>query len=212
MRAILIANGELTDLNTVSATLRPDDLLIAADGGLRYFRALGLWPTVVIGDLDSILPEDRVALDEAGVRVEQFPTRKDQTDLELAVRFARDAGAHDILIFGALGGRWDQSLANLLLLAHPDLGDARLRLMDGLQTLYLARGTTEIEGQPGDTVSLIPLTGDAQGVTTDGLDYPLTDGTLPFGATLGVSNVLVGERATVTVREGAVMCIVIHNL
>lgn len=211
MRAILIANGELTALTAVPKTIRPDDLLIAADGGLRYFRALGLWPAVVIGDLDSILPEEYAALTEAGVRVEQFPARKDQTDLELAVRFARASGVDDILIFGALGGRWDQSLANLLLLAHPDLGDVRLRLIDGPQTLYLARGDTEIEGQPGDTVSLIPLTGDARGVTTDGLDYPLTNGTLPFGATLGVSNVLVGERATVTVREGAVMCIVIRN-
>lgn len=211
MRAILIANGELTDLNTVTAAIRPDDLLIAADGGLRYFRALNLWPQVVIGDLDSISSTDRAALAEAGVRVEQFPARKDQTDLELAVRFARDGGANDILIFGALGGRWDQSLANLLLLAHPDLGDVRLRLIDGQQTLYLARGATEIEGQPGDTVSLIPLTGDAHGVNTDGLDYPLTNGTLPFGATLGVSNVLVSEQATVTVREGAVMCVVIHK-
>lgn len=211
MRAILIANGELTDLNTVSATLQPDDLLIAADGGLRYFRALGLWPNVVIGDLDSILPKDRAALAEAKVRIEQFPARKDQTDLELAVRFARDSGADDILIFGALGGRWDQSLANLLLLAQPDLSELHLRLIDGPQTLYLARSSTEIEGQPNDTVSLIPLTGDAHGVTTDGLDYPLTNGTLPFGATLGVSNVLIGTRATVTVREGAVMCVVIRS-
>jgi thiamine pyrophosphokinase len=211
MRAILIANGELSDLNIVRAALRSDDLLIAADGGLHYFRALGLWPAVVVGDLDSISSAERAALAEAGVRVEQFPARKDQTDLELAVRFARDAGARDILIFGALGGRWDQSLANLLLLAHPDLGDLRLRLIDGSQTLYLARGETLIEGRTGDTVSLIPLTGDAHGVTTAGLDYPLADGRLPFGATLGVSNVLVGERATVTVREGAVMCIVIRN-
>lgn len=211
MRAILIANGELTDLKTVSATLRPDDLLIAADGGLRYFRALGLWPNVVIGDLDSTTPKDRAALIEANVRVEQFPERKDQTDLELAVRFARDSGADDVLIFGALGGRWDQSLANLLLLAHPDLSDLRLRLLDGRQTLYLARGATEIEGQSGDTVSLIPLMSDAHGVTTQGLDYALTNGTLPFGATLGVSNVLLGERATVTVREGWVMCVVIHQ-
>lgn len=211
MRAILIANGELTNLMTVSATLRPDDLLIAADGGLRYFRALGLWPAVVIGDLDSTTPEDQAALAEANVRVEQFPERKDQTDLELAVQFARDSGADDILIFGALGERWDQSLANLLLLAHPNLSDLRLRLMEGDQTLYLVRGVTEIVGQPGDTVSLIPLMGDAHGVTTEGLDYALTNGTLPFGATLGVSNVLVGERAIVTVRQGTVMCIVIHK-
>ena len=85
---------------------------------------------------------------------------------------------------------------------------ARVRLLDGAQQVYLVQGETRIEGQPGDTVSLIALGGDAHGVTTQGLEYPLTEGTLPFGSTLGISNVLAGERATVRVREGVVACVV----
>lgn len=215
-RTIIFANGLLTDPAAARAAIGPGDRLIAADGGLHHMQALGLRrPDVLIGDLDSIEPAEAEAVRAAGGRVERFPVRKDQTDLELAVHLARAEGAAagssggDILIFGALGGRWDQTLANLLLLAHPEFRDARLRLVDGAQQIYLVQRRAVIEGQPGDTVSLISLQGDARGVTTEGLEYPLRGGTLPFGSTLGISNVLVGRQGSVAVEEGLVACIVI---
>jgi thiamine pyrophosphokinase len=209
LRAIIFANGQLADPARARAALLPGDRLIAADGGLRHMQALGLRPHVIVGDLDSIGPGEAEALAAAGVRVAVYPARKDETDLELALRLACDEGARDLLIFGALGGRWDQTLANLLLLAHPDFRTTRIRLVDGHQQIYLIQGSATIEGSSGDTVSLISLDGDAQGVTTTGLEYPLSEGTLPFGATLGISNVLAGRQATVTVRRGLVACVVI---
>jgi thiamine pyrophosphokinase len=209
-RTIIFANGQVSDLAAARAVLRPDDHLVAADGGLAYYRALRLQPHMVVGDLDSIDPGEAATLAQAGVRVERYPARKDETDLELALRLALADGARDILIFGALGGRWDQTLANLLLLAHPDFRTVRVRLLDGTQQIYLVQGQTVVEGQPGDTVSLIALNGDALGVTTDGLEYPLRRGSLRFGSTLGISNVLVGQRATVTVEAGLVACVVIR--
>ncbi len=212
-RTIIFANGVVSDLEAARAALRPSDYHVAADGGLRYYRALGILPQVVVGDLDSVQPGDEAALKELGVRVERFPARKDETDLELALRLAVRAApgeaARDILIFGALGGRWDMTLANLLLLAHPDFRQVRVRLLDGPQQVYLVQGETVIEGQPGDTVSLVALNGDALGVTTEGLEYPLAQGTLRFGSTLGISNVLVGTRATVSVESGLVVCVVV---
>ena len=208
-RAIIFANGPLPDLAGARRALAPTDRLIAADGGLRHLRALGLTPHLLVGDLDSVTSAEAQAAMAAGAQVEQHPARKDETDLELALHRAVAEGAQDVLIFGALGGRWDQTLANLLLLAHPAYRAVRLRLLDGPQQIYLVRGTTTIEGQPGDTVSLVPLSGDAHGVTTHGLDYPLDRGTLPFGGTLGISNVLIGSEATVTVADGLVACIVL---
>ena len=208
-RTVIFANGTVSDLEAARAVLAPGDSLVAADGGLRYFQALGQPPHMVVGDLDSITAADEASLAEAGVRVERFPARKDETDLELAVRLAVAEGAQDILIFGALGGRWDQTLANLLLLAHPDFRSVRVRLLDGTQQIYLVQGQTTIEGRAGDTVSLIALNGDALGVTTAGLDYPLARGTLRFGSTLGISNALLGTRATVSVESGLVVCVVI---
>jgi thiamine pyrophosphokinase len=208
-RAVIFANGLVSDLDAARAALRPADRLIAADGGQRYFRRLGLTPHVVIGDLDSLEPAEVERLHRAGVRLERFPARKSETDLELALRLAVTEGAQDVVVFGALGGRWDQTLANLLLLAHPDFRAARLRLLDGPQQIYLVQGRTAIEGRPGDTVSLIPLYGDAAGVTTAGLEYPLDRGALPFGSTLGISNVLLAAHAEVEVEHGLVVCVVI---
>jgi thiamine pyrophosphokinase len=208
-RAIIFANGVLSDPAAARAAIQPGDRLIAADGGLHYLRQLGLMPDVLIGDLDSVEPGEVEDVRLTGARVERFPVRKDKTDLELAVRLARAEGAGDILIFGALGGRWDQTLANLLLLAHEDFRSARIRLVDGAQQIYLIQSATRIEGEPGDTVSLISLQGDARGVTTDGLEYPLQNGQLPFGSTLGISNVLLGKQGMVSVQDGLVACIVI---
>jgi thiamine pyrophosphokinase len=208
-RTIIFANGLLTDPASARAALRPGDRLIAADGGLHHLQKLGLRPDVLIGDLDSVEPAEVEAVQNAGGRVIRHPVRKDETDLELAVRLARAEGAGDILVYGALGGRWDQTLANLLLLAHADFRSARLRLVDGAQQIYLVQSEAQIEGQPGDTVSLISLQGDARGVTTEGLEYPLRDGQLPFGSTLGISNVLVDRLARVSVQDGLLVCIVI---
>lgn len=208
-RTVIFANGELTNPTAARRALRPDDYLIAADGGAHHCRALGLTPQVVIGDFDSITPEELNALRDGGSRIIQHPARKDQTDLELALAYAIEHQADDILILGALGGRWDQTLANLLLLAHPAWRGARIHVLDGTQHIYLIQGETTIEGQPGDTVSLIPVQSNARGITTEGLEYPLMNGTLPFGSTLGISNVLVGNQAKVEVREGMVICVVI---
>ncbi|RMF42927.1 MAG: thiamine diphosphokinase, partial [Anaerolineae bacterium] len=112
-----------------------------------------------------------------------------------------------------LGGRWDMTLGNILLLAHPDFRDLRISLVDGPQeVLLLSEGIPwEVRGQPGDTVSLIPLRGDAEGVTTRGLRYPLSEGRLRFGAARGVSNVLLENPAQVFIRKGLLVCIIIHQ-
>ena len=212
-RAVIFANGELSDLDSARALVRADDLIIAADGGLRHCRALGLTPHTLIGDFDSTAPADSAAFETAGTRLVRYPARKDQTDLELALEWAITHGADDIVILGALGGRWDQTLANLLLPALPAWNSARIRIVDGRQQISLVRGpgTISLIGSPGDTVSLIPIGGDAQGITTTGLDYALTNGRLHFGSTLGISNALIAGEASVSLHAGLLVCAVIQS-
>ncbi len=211
-RAVIFANGLLSHPEAVRAALQPEDVLIAADGGARLCLQLGLLPAVLIGDFDSLDEQELAYFATRGSLILRHPARKDYTDLELALRHALSLGANDILIFAALGARWDHTLANLLLPAAADLAHVRIRLADGPQEVMLLRGgsTLEISGQPGDTVSLIPLSGDAQGITTRGLEYPLNDGSLAFGGTRGISNVLLEPRATVSLRQGLLLCVVIH--
>ena len=118
MRAVIFANGEVFDPQGARGMLLPDDLIIAADGGTRHALTVGVVPHMIIGDLDSLSLDDRVHVEAAGSRIISFSHRKDETDLELALRHARSEGATDIVILAALGGRLDQTVANLLLLTH----------------------------------------------------------------------------------------------
>ncbi len=211
MRVVIFANGEFPNPSAHRRLVGPHDLVIAADGGAAHARAAGVMPHVLIGDLDSLPPELGVELKAAGTRVLRYPTDKDETDLELALLYGVQQGADDILILGALGGRLDHSVANLLLLTHPALEGVRVRIIEGNQSAFLIRGQGRIEGNPGDTVSLLPLNGDAHGVTTEGLRWPLTDESLLFGPARGVSNTLLGEQALVRVRQGTLLCVVIQG-
>jgi thiamine pyrophosphokinase len=213
MRAIIFANGEFTDPQGARDLLHPDDLIIAADGGTDHALAAGVLPHVIVGDLDSLSSDERARVEAAGSRIIRFPPLKDETDLELALQHAVREGATEIVILAALGGRLDQTIANLLLLALPELDGLNVRIVDGAQTAFLiheGHGGSLIEGQPGDTVSLIPLGGDAVGVTAGGLEWPLHEDTLRFGPTRGVSNVLAAEQARVRVRRGLLLCVVTH--
>ncbi|MBM3145656.1 MAG: thiamine diphosphokinase [Chloroflexi bacterium] len=204
MRVILFANGELQFPRRALEVIQEGDALIAADGGARHCLSLGLLPKLVIGDFDSLSERELDELKNAGVELRRHPAHKDETDLELALIEAQKYHPEEIIIFGALGARWDMTLANMLLLAHPDFCSSNIRIVDGPQELSSLRGgqTRQISGQPGDTVSLIPMMGDARGVNTHGLAYPLVDGTLRFGTSRGVSNEMLAPRAIVRLEEG----------
>ncbi len=205
----IFANGEFSSPRALHAHLA-GRTLICADGGTRHALALGLTPHIIIGDLDSLPDDLQTELSARGTRFIIHPRDKDATDLELALEYAIREGAEDILLLGLLGGRLDQTLANVFLLALPQWNPARLWLMDGPDTAYLLRDqdTLHLRGTPGDTVSLIPLTPTVHGVTTRGLRWPLQDATLHFGRTLTVSNELVAAEAEVTVRRGKMMVVI----
>ena len=207
MRTIIFANGDAPDPEIVRHWAAQSDLIIAADGGTRNALSAGVMPNVVIGDLDSLAETDRAQLDRTGVPLIVYPTRKDYTDLELALRHAREQQATEIIIFSALGGRWDQSLANLLLLALPELAPIATCIVDHHLSIQLIQDQAEISGRVGDTLSLIALKGDAHGVTIEGCEYVLNDATLPFGATLGISNVLAQPTARITVKQGQILAL-----
>ncbi|HNT22984.1 MAG TPA: thiamine diphosphokinase [Anaerolineales bacterium] len=212
-RAIIFANGQLHLSTGAAIQPAPGDLLIAADGGARHCLALGLAPHLVIGDFDSLEPQQLQVLQAAGAELIRHPQHKDETDLELALSEALRRGAGQVLIYGALGARWDMTLANLFLMAHPAYRALDIRLIDGLQEICLLQPGQQhhFYGQPRDTLSLLPLCGPARGITTFGLEYPLNDGTLEFGSPRGVSNVFLEEHASLTLQEGLLVCILIHS-
>jgi thiamine pyrophosphokinase len=213
LRAIVFANGELKHPDSVAALIQDGDYIIAADGGSHHCAQLGITPHLVVGDFDSLGESELKALQASGTRLVRYDPRKDFTDLELALEHALKNGAREALVFAALGRRWDQTLANLLLPAAQTLSDLAIRLIDGAQEISLLRGgeNCRLEGQVGDTLSLIPLTMEARGILTQGLEYPLNRETLYLGVTRGISNVFSEPQASVALEEGLLLICVLRQ-
>jgi thiamine pyrophosphokinase len=214
-RIVIFANGELPDLESARALLQPGDYLIAADGGANHLMKMGILPEVVIGDLDSVDEDILFELTTAEVNIEQYSEDKDETDIELALQYAVEFGASAILIVGALGGRLDQTIANLSILTDALLPKIDIRLDDGVEEVFFCRasadkgGQVEVQGRSGDIVSLIPWHGPVEGVATEGLQWPLYGETLYPEKSRGVSNVMLGESASVKIDKG--LLLIVHR-
>ena len=207
---LLFANGSLTQGVMVARLL--DSLasprIICADGGALHARALRLKPHTIIGDLDSLSAEDVAAFKAAGAEIIQFPPEKNETDLELALRHCQRVGATTIRILGALGGRFDQTLANILLLTQASLGDLDIAVVDGDQTIRLLRpGVHRIQGERGDTISLIPLSESGEGLRSRRLKYPLRGESLHRGPARGISNVMLAETSELEFDGGLLLLV-----
>lgn len=212
--ALIFANGELNDGAMVQRALKfalasqRSALIVAADGGARHALALDLQPRVVIGDMDSSTEDELSTYAAAGAEILRYPAEKNETDLELALMLVAERGAKWIRIIGAVGDRLDQTMANVYLMALPQLVLTDTRMVAGKQEIRLMpAGDHTLIGVPGDTISLLPVSGDVRGITTDGLYYPLHHDTLVFGPARGVSNVLSETRARVRVESGTLMCV-----
>ncbi len=220
MRAIIVADGDRPSRAALDAAWPGWEtgvgLVVAADGGAVAARALGLAVDVLVGDADSIAPDEVERLAMAGVDVETAAVDKDETDTELALLAAIRRGATELTVLGAFGGaRLDHALANVGLLAHPGLEGRPIELLDGRTRVreLVAPGpdggpaTLGLPGRVGGLVSLLPASDDVEGVTTSGLRYPLADESLPLGPARGVSNVRLAADARVTLRRGRLLVI-----
>jgi thiamine pyrophosphokinase len=208
MRAVIFVNGEVNDYAALARWLRPDDYRIGADGGTHHILALGLRPDVIVGDLDSVGAQVVTELEAAGVAVERHPIAKDQTDLEIAIERALRDGADEVLLVAALGGRLDQTLANLLILGQRDW-PVPVRLAEGNEVAEILHGGEELQilTPPGSIVSAIPLSATVTGITYTGLQYPLENATLALGSTRGISNAVATSPATIAIDGGILLVI-----
>lgn len=207
-RILIFANGELPDLEKARAIILDDDILIAADGGSRHVLALGLMPHIIIGDLDS-LDVDIQPLTKRGAQVIQFPTDKNETDLELAITHALGLNPTQIIIVAALGGRLDQTVGNIALLTDVRLAYLDARLDDGVEEIFFCRDQVEVHGGSGDIISLIPWGGNVTGVLTRNLRWPLNGETLYANKSRGISNEMCSEEASIKIKSGSLL--VVHR-
>jgi thiamine pyrophosphokinase len=203
---IVVAGGE-APVASALAGLPSDAFVVAADSGIDSAHALGLTVGLAVGDFDSASPEAADRVLAAGGRVERYPVAKDATDLEIALDAALARHPDQIVVLGGAGGRFDHWLAVALLLASPLYAGVALQARWAGATVTVIRSSATLTGQPGDIVTLLPVHGAAGGIQTDGLEYPLRGEELPPGTTRGVSNVLLGPVATVSLTNGVLLAV-----
>ena len=208
-RIVIFANGELPDLEKARSLLQTNDYIICADGGTRHALALDIQPDLIIGDMDSADKGQLQKLQEANVSLELFPHDKNETDLELAIHRAVEMNPRQIIIVAGLGGRLDQTLANIALLTDLRLADFDIRLDDGLEETFVCREHAQVHGKRGDLVSLIPWGGAVSEVQTTNLKWALQKETLYPDRTRGISNEMLGESASISIGSG--LLLIVHR-
>ncbi|MDD6033745.1 MAG: thiamine diphosphokinase [Oscillospiraceae bacterium] len=209
MRCVIFAAGPMEAPERLREmwSREADDLIIAADGGLRNAALLGVTPSLVLGDMDSLesaqVPE--------GARL--YPVRKDDTDTMLAIKTGLEEGCREFLLFGALGGRLDHTYANIQSLAYLLEQGASGTLLDGGHLCTMVR-----DGSVGlDTafrhLSVFSYSDRCEGVSESGTGYTLSGAELTSSFPLGVSNYqLKGERAVISVEKGTLLLILSDHL
>ncbi|MCB0995637.1 MAG: thiamine diphosphokinase [Acidimicrobiales bacterium] len=201
----VIAGGDPPSAAVVERLPSPT-AVVAADSGLDRALGLGLRPSLLVGDLDSVSVEGLRWARTEGVAIEAHPQDKDATDLELALTLAGRA-ADRIVVLGIGGGRADHELANMLLLAAPTLAGIWVEAYTAEARITVVRRRVALTGSPGSLVSLVPVHGAAEGVTTDGLRWPLRSETLAPGTSRGVSNEFLTASASVEVSSGVLLAV-----
>ncbi len=187
------------------------DIVIAADGGYDYVRSIGLSPDYVLGDFDSVdatdLPSDAI----------RYPSRKDDTDLMLAVRLGLDKGYISFRIYGGLGGRLDHTIGNIQILDYlSHHGACGVLIGDTYSVTVITDDSICIkkdrpENKPGNACSIFSLSDTSEDVSIQGLSYEVEHTTLTNTYPLGISNEYTGKDATISVGHGSLMILWYHG-
>lgn len=211
MEITVVTNGNIDDENILRSVLSSSDYVICADGAAKYFMDINVKPDLLVGDLDSIDASTLEWVKKSKIDIKQFPVKKDMTDTELAIEYAINMSPNVITLIGAIGSRMDHSLANIMLLYKIHKVGIRARIVNEVNDIAITDCTLHIDGRIGQTISIIPIGGDAKGVSLIGLEYKLLDQDIALGSSLGISNMFREERAIITVDKGTLLVIKVHS-
>jgi len=205
MKCVIIANGDLEYTSDIVSRIKTAGLIICADGGARHLRAMRITPHVMIGDFDSIHPDDQDFFNKQKVKTLTFPTKKNHTDSELCLSWAIDNNATDVTLLGVTGTRLDHTLSNIFLLKILDRENIPARVINHNNEIHMVTKYLELNGSRGELISLVPITERVTGVTLKGLEYPLVNATMEMGSSLGISNSFKDTTASVRVKKGTLI-------
>ena len=216
-KSILIVSGGSIDVDFAKEYLRERqyDHIVAADSGLAHCKEIGIEPTDILGDFDSLRNLELLEYyRQKGIPLREFPTRKDYTDTHLAVKYAIDLKAEEVTILGATGTRYDHTLANISLLALLRDEGIDAQIVDAHNEIEILRGPAEKKykkkynrkgsetEQKKEYFSIIAFSPEVTGIDEEGFSYPLHLAALYNKESIGVSNEIVEKEATLRLQSG----------
>lgn len=202
MRAVIFGGADIEEYGFCKKYITDDSIIICCDRGLLHADRLELKPDYIVGDFDSVSDTLLEKYKNSGFNINEYPSHKDFTDLELGINIALEKGANEVVIMGGIGSRIDHTFGNMHLLYMLLKKNVKACLINNCNYIMLTDSYTKVKGEKGETVSILPFMGDAEGVTLKGFEYPLENANMSFGESLGVSNVLIEEEGTVEVKKG----------
>lgn len=213
MRCVIITGGTVNDLNWLAGVLKESDMIICVDGGARYAAALGIIPQIIIGDLDSIGQMEYNLFTKQGTVIKKYPVDKDDTDTALALGEVLSDNPKEVIILGAIGTRFDHSLASVHLLRVAMNSGVRARIIDEYNEISLVAPYEKVivDGEPGDLFSLLPLTEKVSGVNVKGARWPLQEANFIIGNPYGVSNQLAADKVEISIKSGLMLFVKINE-
>lgn len=211
MNTLIVAGGEisLTFLENYYLSKKPD-IIIAVDKGLEALNKLDILPNHIVGDLDSV--EESIlesSKSNPTITIHEYIPEKDYTDTDIALKLAISLSSSHITILGALGKRMDHTLANIHILMIALEANIPCELLDSNNRIYLINKAHTVKklNAYGKYISLIPLTSKVEGLTLTGFKYPLNNYSLTIGKSLGISNELINDSATICLKNGILIVI-----
>lgn len=206
MKYLILSGGTPPSKSELMPYITEADMVIGVDGAADVLCQYDIVPNVLIGDFDTANVQSVEELKEQGAKVVRLSPRKNETDTEAAVNYAISHNASKITIFGALGSRVDHSLSNITMLVRAHTAGVPARIIDEYNELQVENQHLVLQGTPGQTVSILPLTGNLH-VSATNLVYPLNELELNFGSSRGVSNVMADSDATINIKGGYALII-----
>jgi len=210
-RVVILAGGKIEDYSWYRDFWQEGDYLLCADSGVDHARKLGVVPQLIVGDLDSAEPENIAFFQNLGSQVIEYEQEKDQTDTQIALKYAKEKNPQEIIILGAIGDRLDHTLSNLFLLTSWDKPAVQVKILNETQEIFVIREKALVEGRVGEIISLLPLTPWVKGIRTEGLKYTVKDGFFSQDNPYGVSNELTAQKAWIELQEGLLLLIKVRN-
>jgi len=197
--ALILGNGEPPSRELINQLIGGDTLLLCADGGADTARRYDLVPDYIVGDLDSISRESSAGVDPTHIiRVDADNTG---TDIQKVLRHAVALGISEAVLLGFTGRRTDHLLWNLSVF-KTFAEQIALRIVDEYCDLRLIGQRIRFRATIGQKISLCPLNGPVDGITTTGLKFALQNESLVPGLRDGISNEVVGDIVEIEVERG----------